>query len=178
MRVENDKIEIVSFPGPDRSVTLEGLKSYHVSNRRYRNRRIGDFLKELHLTEGRNTGFKKILDALEANGSPKPEFETDEARSYFISRFYIHEGFQEVPQKEPKRSRKGAEKELKKGAGRKRAILKLLSENPTMTQTELTEELELTRKQIQTDIKELKNEGTLVRKGSNRNGYWIVNRVD
>ena len=60
VRVENDRIEIVSFPGPDRSVTIEGLKSYRVSNRRYRNRRIGDFLKELHLTEGRNTGFKKI----------------------------------------------------------------------------------------------------------------------
>lgn len=110
VRVENDKIEIVSFPGPDRSVTLEGLKSYHVSNRRYRNRRIGDFLKELHLTEGRNTGFKKILDALEANGSPKPEFETDEARSYFISRFYIHKEFQNVLKKEPKRSRKRAKK--------------------------------------------------------------------
>lgn len=77
VRVENDRIEIVSFPGPDRSVTIEGLKSYRVSNRRYRNRRIGDFLKELHLTEGRNTGFKKILDALEANSSPKPEFETE-----------------------------------------------------------------------------------------------------
>jgi len=86
-------IEIVSFPGPDRSVTIEGLKSYRVSNRRYRNRRIGDFLKELHLTEGRNTGFKKILDALEANGSPKPEFETDEDRSYFITRLFIHEAF-------------------------------------------------------------------------------------
>jgi ATP-dependent DNA helicase RecG len=72
---------------------MEGLKSYRVSNRRYRNRRIGDFLKELHLTEGRNTGFKKILDALEANGSPKPEFETDEDRSYFITRLFIHEGF-------------------------------------------------------------------------------------
>ena len=93
MRVENDRIEIVSFPGPDRSVTLEGLKSYRVSNRRYRNRRIGDFLKELHLTEGRNTGFKKILDALEANGSPKPEFETDEDHSYFISRLFVHEDF-------------------------------------------------------------------------------------
>lgn len=56
VRVENDQIEIWSFPGPDRSVTIEGLKSYRVSNRRYRNRRIGDFLKELHLTEGRNTG--------------------------------------------------------------------------------------------------------------------------
>ena len=64
VRIENDRIEIVSFPGPDRSITLEGLKNYRVSNRRYRNRRIGDFLKELHLTEGRNTGFKKILDAL------------------------------------------------------------------------------------------------------------------
>ena len=93
VRIENDRIEIVSFPGPDRSITLEGLKNYRVSNRRYRNRRIGDFLKELHLTEGRNTGFKKILDALNANGSPKPEFETDDDRSYFISRLFIHEGF-------------------------------------------------------------------------------------
>lgn len=93
--MENDRIEIVSFPGPDRSVTIEGLKNYRVSNRRYRNRRIGDFLKELHLTEGRNTGFKKILDALEANGSPKPEFETDDARSYFITRLFVHEGFLE-----------------------------------------------------------------------------------
>lgn len=28
-----------------------------------------------------------------ANGSPKPEFETDDARSYFISRLFMHEGF-------------------------------------------------------------------------------------
>lgn len=47
-----------------------------------------------------------------------------------------------------------------------------------MTQTELTEELELTRKQIQSAIKELKSEGVLLRKGSNRNGYWIVNKAD
>ena len=178
VRVETDRIEIVSFPGPDRSVTLEGLKSFHVSNRRYRNRRIGDFLKELHLTEGRNTGFKKILDALEANGSPKPEFETDEIRSYFISRLYIHKEFLDEPKKEPKRSQKGAKKEPKKGIERKQVILKLLSNNPTMTQAELTEELELTRKQIQSVIKELKSDGVLLRKGSNRNGYWIVNKTD
>ena len=46
-----------------------------------------------HLTEGRNTGFRKILDAIKANGSPLPEFETDEAHDYFVSRFFIHEGF-------------------------------------------------------------------------------------
>ena len=99
MRVEQDRIEIVSFPGTDRSVTQEGLKTYRVSSRRYRNRRIGDFLKELHLTEVRNTGFKKILDALEVNGSPKPEFETDDDRSYFVTRLFIHEGFEKETDK-------------------------------------------------------------------------------
>ncbi len=93
MRVEPDRIEIVSFPGPDRSVTAAGLKNYRVSNRRYRNRRLGDFLKELGLTEGRNTGFSKILQALEDNGSPKPEFETDENHSYFLARIFVQEYF-------------------------------------------------------------------------------------
>lgn len=173
VRVEHDRIEIVSFPGPDRSVTQEGLKNYRVSNRRYRNRRIGDFLKELHLTEGRNTGFKKILNALEANGSPKPEFETDDDHSYFISRLFVHEGFLK---EETKRSQKGAEKEPKKGAERKRDILNQLEENSIMTQTGLMEVLGLTRKQIQKAIKELQEEGLLVREGSNRNGRWVVKK--
>ena len=102
VRVEKNMIEIVSFPGPDRSVTQEGLKQYKVSNRRYRNRRIGDILKELHLTEGRNTGFGKILSALEENGSPKPEFETDAGHNYFITRLFIHKAFMKQGKKEPK----------------------------------------------------------------------------
>ena len=93
VRIEDDKIEIVSYPGPVYSVTREQLKDYRVSNRRYRNRRIGEFLKELHLTEGRNTGFKKILDAIKRNGSPLPEFETDKEHSYFISRIFVHPDF-------------------------------------------------------------------------------------
>ena len=54
-------------------------------SRRYRNRRIGEFLKEMHLTEGRNTGFRKIRNALRNNGSPEPLFETDEERTYFAT---------------------------------------------------------------------------------------------
>ena len=41
------------------------------------------------------------MDALEQNGSPKPEFETDDDRSYFITRLFIHEGFLKDA-KEPK----------------------------------------------------------------------------
>ena len=75
---------------PDYSPIIDKQEYY---SRRYRNRRIGDFLKELHLTEGRNTGFRKILHAIKANGSPLPEFETDEYHDYFVSRFFIHDGF-------------------------------------------------------------------------------------
>lgn len=93
VRVLPDRIEILSHPGADRSISIEGLKSYRAASRRYRNRRIGEFLKELHLTEGRNTGFQKIIRALKANGSPMPIFETDEERTYFLTTFLIHPDF-------------------------------------------------------------------------------------
>ena len=56
----------------------------------YRNRRIGEFLKELNMTEGRGTGIPKILRAMKANGSPDPRFETDDDRTYFVSYFPAH----------------------------------------------------------------------------------------
>ena len=45
-----------------------------------------------------------------------------------------------------------------------------------MTQITLMKELNLSRKQVQKDIKELQEDGVLVREGSNRNGRWIVKK--
>ena len=59
-------------------------------SRRYRNRRIGEFLKELELTEGRATGIPKILKVMAANGSPPPLFETDDDRISFVIRLPHH----------------------------------------------------------------------------------------
>ncbi len=49
-------------------------------SRYYRNRRLGEFLKELDLAEGHSTGIPTIQDELEKNGSPRAEFFTDEDR--------------------------------------------------------------------------------------------------
>ena len=65
-------------------------------------RRIGDFLKELKLTEGRNTEIPKIKRALKNNGSPDPIFETDEDRTYFITTILIYEGFKKDIKSIPK----------------------------------------------------------------------------
>ena len=61
------------------------------NGRRYRNRRIGEFLKELELAEGRSTGIPKILRAMRENGSPAPIFESDEHRTWFLVRLPVHE---------------------------------------------------------------------------------------
>ena len=90
VRISPEEIVIVNYPGPDRSVRLDQLRQGKAIPRRYRNRRIGDFLKELEITEGRSTGIPKILRAMKKNGSPPPEFEFDEDHSYFLVRLPVH----------------------------------------------------------------------------------------
>ncbi len=48
-----------------------------------RNRRIGEFLKELDLAEARLTGLPRIFQAMEQNGSLPPRFDFDDGRTYF-----------------------------------------------------------------------------------------------
>lgn len=174
VRVENDRIEIVSFPGPDRSVTMEGLKSYRVSNRRYRNRRIGDFLKELHLTEGRNTGFKKIVDALEANGSPKPEFETDEARNYFISRFFIHEGFWEEPVVDIKTKKTNEIKQAKKTYQNKDKIIEFMKDKGELKTSDIADLLGLSQARTRVILQELIKDGKVISSGKTKKKEYCL----
>lgn len=91
VQVWPDKIEILSYPGPVPPVDASVLKSQQrIVAREYRNRRIGDFLKELHLTEGRGTGVPGIYRSMEQNGSPLPVLETDEDRTYFLTTLPVH----------------------------------------------------------------------------------------
>ncbi len=83
--VEPTHVDILSYSGPDRSITAEAIKeAKKLKARRYRNRRLGDFLKELDLTEGRATGIPSIQKALKDNGSEKATIDTDDDRTYFL----------------------------------------------------------------------------------------------
>ncbi len=103
VQVWPDKIQILSFPGPVPPVNAHILKSNRIIvAREYRNRRIGDFLKELHLTEGRGTGFPTIYDAMENNGSPAPLFETD-GQTYVLVTLPAHGLFEVGAQEDVQR---------------------------------------------------------------------------
>ena len=65
-----DKMEIVSHGGAMPPITRqEDFKKERIVTMKYLNRRIGDFLRELHLTEGKGTGIPKIKRAMKNNGS-------------------------------------------------------------------------------------------------------------
>jgi len=93
VRITSESIEITSFPGFDRSISDKDIAELRIRARVYRNRRIGDFLKELKLIEGRNTGFPNAIKALKANGSGMPRFEMDNERSFLSVTIPIHPYF-------------------------------------------------------------------------------------
>ena len=54
---------------------------------------MGDYLKELQLSEGRGTGIPTIQDELRRNGSKPAVIETNEERSYFLIEIPCRDGF-------------------------------------------------------------------------------------
>jgi ATP-dependent DNA helicase RecG len=94
VRITKNEIVIINYPGPLPPLSKKSFSNGLMDVRRYRNGRIGDFLKEMHLTEARGTGVTKIKKAFIKNGSPFPVFDTDEDRSYFRVLFKIHPIFE------------------------------------------------------------------------------------
>lgn len=96
IRIYANSIIFLNYGGPDRSIQIQAFQSGQVRPRRYRNRRLGDFVKELEFTEGRATGIPMIFKALKNNGSPAPRFKTDEDRSFFEVELFVHPAFNQL----------------------------------------------------------------------------------
>lgn len=173
VRVLPDRMEILSHPGADRSISMEGLKNYRAVSRRYRNRRIGEFLKELHLTEGRNTGFQKIIRALKANGSPMPTFETDDARSYFLTTIGIHPAFTVSNDSVNDSVNDTVSDQLSENEQR---ILAIIRENGDLSISAMAEMLGISYSTVSRALKGLKGKNWIRRDGSDKRGRWMVAR--
>ena len=104
VKILPDRITISSFPGPDRSISDTNLAELKIVSRRYRNRRLGEFLKELRLTEGRGTGIPIIVRSLVDNGSEPAKIYTDENRTYFVIEVKIQKDYLEQLQEDRKKT--------------------------------------------------------------------------
>lgn len=173
VRVLPDRIEIVSHPGADRSISIENLKNYRAASRRYRNRRIGEFLKELHLTEGRNTGFQKIIRALKANGSPMPIFETDEDRTYFLTTILIHPAFAESNDN-GNDNRNDNRNDTETLTDNEQLVLNAIQMDATITMEKMAALLGISKATVARATRSLREKDIIDRKGSTKKGKWVV----
>ena len=165
--VEPDCIRIISYGGPDRSIKLDELNRGLAHARRYRNRKLGDFLKELDLTEGKATGIPTIIKEMTANGSPSASFETDDARTYFIATFPVHPAFAQND------AQNDAQNPIVVTL-RQNALLELVRANENITRMEMSKLLKISKPTIERDIKYLKEQGVLNYEGSSKSGKWVI----
>jgi ATP-dependent DNA helicase RecG len=148
---------------------------------------IGDFLKEIDLSEKKSTGITKILRALKTNGSPLPEFKTDEGRNYLITTFKIHEAFETNDAENSRKNVADNNISVSRIYGDPNdpnhdpndpetvtsKIIKLVENDSKISYTMLAESIGVSNATIKREIKKLKDIGIIKRIGSTR-GHWEV----
>ena len=178
--IEPERISILSFSGPNHTIPMEAVqKGISLRSRRYRNRRLGEFLKELDLTEGRATGIPTIQDELKDNGSPQATIGTDEERTYFLIDIPCHPDFIKEQFVLNKDVVKDVVKELSE---RQKIILDFITENPALTAKEMSERMSermsektgIVPRTIQRDLAELQAKGIISREGGRKEGKWVI----
>ena len=86
-----DRMEVISYPGPVAGVELHHLvPDASVPPVPPRNRRVGEFLKQLGLAEAWWTGLPLVYRSMEENGSPPPRFDFDADRTWFRATLPVH----------------------------------------------------------------------------------------
>ena len=158
IEIEPDCINIMNFPGIDRSISEKTIaEGKRFVSRFYRNRRLGEFLKELDLSEGHSSGIPTIQEELEKNGSPRAEFFTDDDRGAMRIRIPIHSAFLEADDEVllPDGYEKATKKISKKKIEQYDKILKLLDDGEWHKTAEIAGNLGLKDTRTKELLKEL-----------------------
>ena len=184
--IEPSGISILNCPGPDRSTSKEDIaKGDILKSRRYRNRRLDDFLKKLNLTEGRSTGVPTIQAKLAENGSPRAIFETTDDRLTFLVTIPIHEECSESSGTKLKSSgtKPESSRTQHKSSGTRQKIsdkiIEMIKKDPKITAPQIAMELGISTRGVEKNLRQLRETGTLKRVGSPTfGGYWEIVNLD
>lgn len=174
VRIEPNLLIVYSLAGPMPPITNADLQNERVISRNYRNRRIGDFLKELDMTEGRSTGFPKIYRAMRNNGSPDPVFKTDELNQYFLAELPIHPAF--VGEHVACDVALDVALDVARGSedvdSLESLIINMIAKDKHVTRTEMAEVAKVSTKTIERQIKQMHDKVRYV--GVGRKGHWEI----
>ena len=161
---------------------MEAVRSgQSLRSRRYRNRRLGEFLKELDLTEGRATGIPTIQDELQSNGSPAAKIETDEERTYFLIDIPCHPYFinkESTTDLNVATDGNVTKDDVKDGVKEltevQEVIVKEMLFDPYITTSELAQKTGIKFRTLQRYVSQLQAAGIIIREGGRKEGKWVI----
>ena len=162
--VYDDRLEVTSPGGLYNGLTYEEIMSGHS---KIRNKGIANIFSQMGLVEAWGSGINRIFNAAKEYGLPKPEF------MEFDNMFRVELFRNSLPmvQSIGEASEKFKNPELNETQGK---ILKLLWENNQLSAAKLAEKIGVASRNIESNIKKLKEDGFLIRHGSLKSGYWEV----
>lgn len=167
--IYDDRLVITNPGGMFDGSEVQLLDLRHVPSK-LRNPILADVFGRMRLMERRGSGFKTILDVYEAQErykeELKPVFYTD-GYNFFLTLWNLNYEYNKAQIKAQIKAQNNQITD-------REHILLLLKENPSLTQVEISEMMNKSRRAIQMLMKELIAEGVIERIGSKKIGSWIV----
>ena len=175
--VYDDRLEVTSPGGLYNGLTYEEVMNGHS---KIRNKGIANIFSQMGLVEAWGSGIKRILNAAEEYGLPKPRFQEFD-NMFRVELFRINsmiETEKKFGEDSEKRRRKSGDKTEKildyELTDTQKKIVNLLLADKQLSAAKIAEQLELGSRSIEKNIKKLKEYGILIRHGSPKSGYWEI----
>lgn len=169
----DDRIEVTSPGALPMSLEIEDIIA---GRSEIRNKVIARFFKEIEFIEQWGTGIGKMIRLLDAHGLQKPEFR----ESGLFFKVTISKETKKPKEKNgnginPSTTAKTTANTTTKTTAKSNAkLIQMIKKNPGASLIELAAQLNMTKDGIRYHLKNLKQQGTLKRIGSSRNGYWQI----
>ena len=175
--VYDDRLEVTSPGGLYNGLTYEEVMNGHS---KIRNKGIANIFSQMGLVEAWGSGIKRILNAAEEYGLPKPRFQ--EFDNMFRVELFRNNSMMEPEKKFGESSEKSRRKDGDKTekiqdhelTDTQKKIVNLLLANKQLSAAKIAEQLDLGSRSIEKNIKKLKEYGILKRHGSPKSGYWEI----
>ena len=174
--VYDDRLEVTSPGGLYNGLTYEEVLNGHS---KIRNKGLANIFSQMGLVEAWGSGIKRIFNAAGEYGLQEPKIQE------FDNMFRIELFRNNAIRKESNNNKKiekhrrsigevsGIEQQIELNDTQKK-IIKLLLEDNQLSAIKLADRIGIASRNIESNIKKLKELGILVRHGSPKNGYWEV----
>lgn len=186
--IYDDRLEVTSPGGLYNGSTFEEALQGHS---KLRNHAIANVFSQIGLIEAWGTGLQRIQNAAREYGLPDPEF-IEMPETFRVNLYRKPLPIQSIGDKSVEHrsnigdksvehryniSDESAERRAINGIGlngTQRKIIEMLAENSRLSGAVLAEQTGISKRNIEINIKKLKELGVLIRHGSPKDGYWEV----